>query len=126
MRRVNPDGLAPAGAYAHVVRAGQTVYISGQVPSDADGKTVGGTMPAQVAQVLANLQTALASQGAVAAHVAKITIFVTDIDAFRTPEVLALRRAFFGGDLPASTLVQVARLASPDYLVEIEAVAVLP
>lgn len=126
MRRVNPEGLPPAGAYAHVVRAGQTIYIAGQVPADAAGRTVGRTMLEQVTQVLANLRVALASQGAVPAHVAKITIFVTDIDAFRSPEVLALRRACFGADLPASTLVQVTRLASPDYLVEIEAVAELP
>ena len=59
-------------------------------------------------------------------HVAKITIFTTSIDEFRAEEVAALRAKYFGTSRPASTLVQIARLASPDYKVEIEAIAVVP
>jgi len=77
-------------------------------------------------QVLKNLQTALKSQGADFANVVRITIYTTDVDAARTPEAAAIRAKYFAKNLPASTLVGVTRLASPDYKIEIEATAVLP
>ena len=80
-------------------------------------------MTAQVRQVLENLRTALASQGADFSNVVKINIFTVDIDAFR--ESGEVRREFFEGYPPASTLVQIERLARPEFLVEIEAIAVL-
>ena len=83
-------------------------------------------MSEQIEQVLANLGTALTSQGLDVSHVAKINIYVTSIDEFRAPEVAALRAKFFGTHRPASTLVQVVRLADPAYKVEIEAIAVAP
>lgn len=122
----NPPGLSSPTTYTHVVRAGKTLYIAGQVAADAQGKVVGSAMTDQVRQVLANLKTALASQGAAVEHIAKINIYVTDMDAFRAPEAAKIRADFFGAHKPASTLVQVVRLASPDYKVEIEAIAVLP
>jgi enamine deaminase RidA (YjgF/YER057c/UK114 family) len=122
----NPPGLSTPTTYSHVVRAGKTLYIAGQVAADAQGKVVGPAMTDQVRQVLANLKTALASQGAAVEHIAKINIYVTDMDAFRAPEAAKIRADFFGAHKPASTLVQVVRLASPDYKVEIEAIAVLP
>jgi enamine deaminase RidA (YjgF/YER057c/UK114 family) len=123
---VNPPALGSPATYTHVVRAGKTLYIAGQVGADAQGKIAGPGMAEQVRQVLANLGAALASQGAGVQHVAKINIYVTDMDAFRDPETAKLRAEFFGEHKPASTLVQVVRLASPEYKVEIEAIAVLP
>jgi enamine deaminase RidA (YjgF/YER057c/UK114 family) len=126
LQRINPPGLSTPTTYSHIVRAGNTLYIAGQVAADANGKVVGADMNTQLEQVLKNLQTALKSQGADFSHVTKITIYTTDVDAFRAPAAAAIRAKYFGKALPASTLVGISRLATPDYKVEIEAVAVLP
>ena len=126
LQRINPPGLSAPTTYAHIVRAGKTLYIAGQVGADAAGKVVGPGMAEQLEQVLKNLQIALKSQGADFSHVAKITIYTTDVEAFRAPDAAAVRARYFGATVPASTLVGVTRLASPDYKVEIEATAVLP
>ena len=81
-------------------------------------------MGAQVRQVLENLKTVLASQGADFSDVVKITIYTTDIDAYRTTG--DIRRQYWTGGAPASTLVQIERLANTDLLVEIEATAIAP
>ncbi len=124
LQRINPEGMTQPTTYSHVVRAGNQLFLAGQVAVDGDGNLVGrGDMPAQVRQVLQNMRTVLASQGADFSDIAKITIFTVDIEAFRgSAEV---RAEFFGGHPPASTLVQVVRLARPEFLVEIEAIAVL-
>ena len=126
LQRINPPGLSTPTTYSHIVRDGKTLYIAGQVGSDAEGKVVGPAMTQQLEQVLKNLQIALKSQGADFSNVAKINIYVTDVDAFRAPDAAAIRAKYFGAHRPASTLVGVTRLASPDYKVEIEAIAVLP
>jgi enamine deaminase RidA (YjgF/YER057c/UK114 family) len=126
LQRINPPGLSTPTTYSHIVRAGKTLYIAGQVGSDAAGKIAGSGMAAQLEQVLKNLETALKSQGADFSHVARITIYTTDVEAFRAPDAAAVRAKYFGAHRPASTLVGVTRLASPDYKVEIEATAVLP
>lgn len=125
LQRINPPGLSTPATYSHIVRAGKTLYIAGQVGVDANGRLAGPGMVAQLEQVLKNLEIALKSQGADFSHVAKITIYTTDVEAFRAPEAAAVRARYFGAHRPASTLVGVARLASPDYTVEIEATAVL-
>jgi enamine deaminase RidA (YjgF/YER057c/UK114 family) len=81
-------------------------------------------MAAQFRQVLENLKTILASQGADFSNVVKINIFTTDVDRLR--EHLAIRSEYFGDHAPASTLVQIERLARPVYLLEIEAIAIAP
>jgi enamine deaminase RidA (YjgF/YER057c/UK114 family) len=108
------------------VKAGTLLFISGQVGAKEDGTLAGPGMAQQLEQVLQNLQTALKSQRATFAHIAKITIFTTSIAEFRAPEAAAVRAKYFGDNKPASTLVQIQQLANPDYKVEIEAVAVLP
>ena len=126
LERINPAGLATPTTYSHIVKAGKTLYIAGQVGAKPDGAIAGESMAAQLEQVLANLQTALTSQGANFSHVAKITIFVTSIAEFRMPEAVKVREKYFGTNRPASTLVQIQQLANPAFKVEIEAVAVLP
>ena len=126
IQRINPPGLSTPTTYSHIVRAGNTLYIAGQVGADAQGKVVGPGMAEQLEQVLKNLQTALKSQGADFANVVRITIYATDVDAIRAPDAAAIRAKYFGNNRPASTLVGVTRLASPEYKVEIEATAVLP
>jgi enamine deaminase RidA (YjgF/YER057c/UK114 family) len=125
IQRINPPGLSKPTTYSHIVRVGNTLYIAGQVGADADGKVAGPGMVQQLEQVLKNLQIALKSQGADFSNVTKITIYTTDVDAIRAPDAAAVRAKYFGANLPASTLVGVTRLASPDYNVEIEATAEL-
>src|SRR5262245_19433826 len=126
LERINPPGLSRPTTYSHIVKAGKTLYIAGQVGARPDGSLAGDTMAAQLEQVLSNLQTALKSQGADFSHIAKITIFVTSIAEFLDPEAAKIRTKYFGTNHPASTLVQISQLANPAYKVEIEAVAVLP
>ena len=112
-------------AYSHLVKHGDLMFIAGQVALDGDGIVIGeGDMTAQYRQVLENLQAVLASEGADFSNVVKITTFTTDIDEFR--KAGALRSEFFGDKAPASTLVQIERLARPVFLVEIEAIAIRP
>lgn len=126
IERINPEGMTQPTAYHHVVKVGgHLLFIAGQVALDGDGNLVGeGDMTAQVRQVLENLKTVLASQGGDFSNVVKINIFTTDIDGFR--EAASVRQGYFEGHPPASTLVQIERLARPEFLVEIEAIAVLP
>lgn len=126
LQKVNPPGLSRPQTYTHIVRAGNLVFIAGQVGNDASGKIVGPGMREQTDQVLKNLQAALASQKLDFNHVAKITIFTTSIEEFRAEDVAAVRAKYFGTSRPASTLVQIARLASPEFKVEIEAIAIVP
>ncbi|MGH9783523.1 MAG: RidA family protein [Terriglobia bacterium] len=126
LERINPEGLSKSPGYTQVIKAGKLVFIAGQVGATADGKLAGPGMKEQYEQVLANLATALKSQGLDFSHVAMTTTFVTNIEEFRTPEVQALRPKHFGTNPPTSTLVQIVRLANPAYKVEVEAIAVLP
>jgi enamine deaminase RidA (YjgF/YER057c/UK114 family) len=126
LERINPPGLSTPQTYSHIVKAGKLIFIAGQVGSGADGKIAGPGMKEQTEQALRNLQAALTSQGLDYSHVAKITIYTTSISEFRAADVAAIRATYFGSSRPASTLVQIQQLASPDYKVEIEAIAVAP
>ena len=119
-----PDGMPPANGYSHaVVFSGPLAVISGQVPVDADGNLVGKDDPAaQIRQVFDNLVAALAAANATMAQVVKFTYFVTDMAVLAT--LRQIRDEYVDVDRPpASSLVQVAGLAHPDFLVEIEALA---
>lgn len=126
-RYINPPGLAKPTGYTHVVVAAdrRTVYIAGQVALDSTGKLVGGSdFQAQAEQVFANLRRALASVGASFYDVAKSTTFITD--AKHVPALREVRnRHVDPRQPPASTLVVVSALARPEFLIEIEAIAVL-
>jgi 2-iminobutanoate/2-iminopropanoate deaminase len=124
LERINPAGLSTPQTYAHVVKAGKTLYIAGQVGAGPDGALAGPGMSKQLDRVLTNLGLALKSQGADFSHIAKITIFTTSIAEFR--EAAAVRAKHFGTHRPASTLVQISQLANPAFKVEIEAIAILP
>jgi 3-hydroxyisobutyrate dehydrogenase len=124
IERINPEGMTQPTAYHHLVKVGNLLFIAGQVALDSGGHLVGeNDMKAQVRQVLENLKTVLRSQGADYSNVVKINIFTTDVERFR--EAAEVREEYFRGNAPASTLVQIQRLASPGFLVEIEAIAVL-
>lgn len=121
-----PDGVAPAAAYSHVVLGtGRFVAVSGQLALDEDGKLVGaGDAAAQARQVFENLRRCLAAAGATFDDVVKLTFFVTDMA--HMPAVRAARDAHIPVDrLPAASAVQVAALVRPEFLMEIEAYAVV-
>lgn len=125
IERINPAGMTQPTAYTHLVKGNNLMFIAGQVSADADGNVVGrGDMAAQLRQVLENLRTILESEDADFRDIVKITIFTTDIDAFF--DASEIRREYFGSHAAASTLVQVERLARTDFLVEIEAIAIVP
>jgi 2-iminobutanoate/2-iminopropanoate deaminase len=115
----------PISHYADAVRAGKLLFVSGCVPVDADGKLVGGDdVVAQARRVFENIGSVLAAAGAGPGDVVKVTIFLTDI-ADR-PMINPVRQEFFGETRPASTLVEISRLAIPGAKIEVEAVAILP
>lgn len=101
------------------------LFIAGQTGVDADNNVVGkGDVAAQTEQVLKNMKAVLDEAGASFADIVKITTYITD-PRFRDG-LNPARLKYFGDKPPASTLVVVSGLADPDYLVEIEAIAVLP
>jgi len=120
----NPPGLSTPRGYTHVVDvpAGRTLYISGQVAFDAEGKVVGkGDVRAQTEQVFRNLKTAVESAGATMADVVKINWYVRDVSQLAVYR--EVRNQFFeSGRYPASTLVEVKGLVSDDLLIEVEAI----
>jgi enamine deaminase RidA (YjgF/YER057c/UK114 family) len=127
--RINPPGIFKHPNFTRVVTVkggGKMIFIAGQVGATAEGKVAGAGMKEQTEQVLKNLQTVLKSQGLDFSHVAKINIFTTSIPEFRAQDVAEIRARYFGQNRPASTLVQISALASPEYKIEIEAIAVAP
>jgi 2-iminobutanoate/2-iminopropanoate deaminase len=120
-----PGQPEPISHYTDAVRVGDLVFVSGCVPVDADGRLVGeGDVVAQARQAFANVGAVLAAAGCSFADVAKVSIFLTNVDdrALINP----VRQKLFGGTRPASTLVEVSRLAVPGAKIEVEAVAVVP
>jgi reactive intermediate/imine deaminase len=124
---INPPTLSAPTGYTHVVEVtrGKTVYISGQVSLDKSGNVVGkGDFATQTTQVFENLKAALAAAGATFDNVVKVTMFVTDMSNIATLRTIRLK--YWGKNPPASTLVQIGKLALEDFMIEIEAVAVVP
>lgn len=117
----------PGFSQVVVASGARTIYISGQVAMDAEGKLVGeGDLGAQTEQVMRNLGKALAAGGASFADVVKITTYVVDYKPEMRAVVGKARSPFFAGrEPPASTLVGVSALALPGWLIEIEAIAVV-
>ena len=130
IEKFQPDGMnvrlsGGQPMYSHVVTvsgAGRIVYIAGQLARDIDGACVGkGDMRAQLEQTFANLSRCLEAAGATWSDVVKTNTYVTDYDAFAKHADVRMR--YFGIASPTSTTVVVSRLAGPDFMVEIEAVA---
>jgi 2-iminobutanoate/2-iminopropanoate deaminase len=99
------------------------IFIAGQLARDRQGNVVGkGDMRIQIRQVGENIKAALAAAGASLSDLVKTTTYVTDIEEFF--KHVDVRMEYFGAALPTSTTVEVRRLAHPDLLVEVEALAV--
>jgi len=120
------DGLPePFSHYTDAVRGGNLLFVSGCVALDVDGNLVGeGDVVAQARQVFENIGLCLSAAGASFADVVKLTTFLTDIDD--RARINPVRQEFFGEARPASTLVEVSALVLPGFLIEVEAVAVVP
>jgi enamine deaminase RidA (YjgF/YER057c/UK114 family) len=124
-RHINPDTLSRSRGYSQVVEVGNTVYIAGQVSAGVDGNVVGkGDPEAQVRQVWRNIEAAVKASGGTLQNVVKTTTYVTNIQY--AAAVRKVREELFqSSNPPTSTLLVVAGLANPDYMVEIEAIAVV-
>jgi enamine deaminase RidA (YjgF/YER057c/UK114 family) len=125
---INPPGLGTPPGYSQVIEvgAGRLIFISGQTAVDREGNVVGkNDFAAQVAQVFCNLTIALEAAGCTAAHLVKLTVFLTDMK--NLPRYREARNRFFASvtppAAPAVTLVEVAKLYGPDFMIEIEAIA---
>jgi reactive intermediate/imine deaminase len=126
MRRttIQPPGIHVTTRYAHAVRVGDMLYVSGQVPVDPDGDIVDATDPeAQIRRVFANLHEVLRAAGGDSRNLVKVTTYLTDRSHFETWR--RIRDEVLEEPYPASTLVVVESLSYPEYVVEIEAIAAL-
>lgn len=129
VRYLNPEGLNSPRGYSHVVEVqrGRIVFIAGQVAQDASGKVVGvNDFRAQANQVFENLRIALQAVGADFSNIVKVNTYLLDMS--QLPVLREVRDKYYAGvpHRPASTAVQVQKLAQDQFLLEIEAVAVLP
>ena len=126
---INPPSLNPPNGFTHVVAAtgGKTIHVSGQVSVDATGAVVGrGDFRAQVERTFENLKAALAAAGATFRDAVKVTYYVVGLAPEHVPVVREVRAKYLdAANPPASTLVGVAALVVPDWLIEIEVVAVV-
>jgi enamine deaminase RidA (YjgF/YER057c/UK114 family) len=126
---LNPPELCPTFGWSHVVSTsgGRTIHVSGQVGIDARGELVGpGDLKRQTEQAFENVRLALAAAGATMQHVVKSTIFVVNFRSEMLPTIREVRGHYFSqARPPASTLVGVTGLAGAEWLIEIEATAVV-
>lgn len=124
----NPQGVyAPPGNYSQAARVSSDsdlLFISGQGPQNLSGETVGvADMTAQAEQVFHNLQAILKAHNATFANAIKATIYLTDIS--RLAEFNAVRARYYGEARPASALVEVSALVDPEWMIEVELVALV-
>jgi enamine deaminase RidA (YjgF/YER057c/UK114 family) len=125
---INPEDIPSPLTYTHVIVAtgSRLVFVAGQVAEDRQGNLVGpGDLAAQARQVFANLGHALAAGGAKPEQVTRITIFVAGYTRECLPAIEEGRVALFGDHKPTDTLVGVAALSRPEYLIEVDAIAVI-
>jgi 2-iminobutanoate/2-iminopropanoate deaminase len=114
----------PISHYTDAVRAGNTIYVSGQGAIAEDGTLVGrGDVATQTRKVLDNMTLALAAAGATLDDVVKVTVYLANVDD--RPKVNEVRKEYFKDNKPASTLIEISRFAIEGMLIEIEAIAVV-
>ncbi|UCD77217.1 MAG: RidA family protein [Desulfobacterales bacterium] len=114
----------PTVGYSHAAKAGNTLYIAGQVAQDVDGNLVGrGDFEAQVRQVYENLKNIVQEAGGTLQNIVKMTTLLTHYNYVETYR--SVRNQYFPEPCPPNTLLIIESLALPDYMIEVEAIAVL-
>ncbi|QUC57198.1 RidA family protein [Streptomyces sp. A2-16] len=128
--RINPPELSPPTGFSHAVVASgsRVVFLAGQTALDADGKVVGESLPEQFEKALTNLLTALKASGGGPSDLARVTVYATDIAAYRThaAELGRIWAELAGRNYPAMAVVEVVRLWDDQAAVELDGFAVLP
>ena len=124
---VSADLARPSGVFSHattIAAKGTTVFVSGMVAKRPDGSVAGiGDVSEQTRQVCENLEAAMAAAGGTLDDICRVDVYVRNMEHF--PLIHEVRRQYFNEPLPASTMVEVSKMTSPDYLIEISAIAVL-
>lgn len=126
----NPDDLAPAIGYSHIVipTAGRTVYFGGMAPQDGDGNPTGGSFVEQFDVALGNLGKALVAAGALPEHLVTMQIYVKDRQAYKSSlrEIGQVWKKHLGKNYPCNALFEVTGFYDDEALLEIMAIAVIP
>lgn len=126
-RAISTEEVKPAGGrpYSPAIQCGDFLFISGQVPIDGKGQTVGrGDIMAQARQALHNMKALVEAAGGTMDDIAFLSLYVTDMRHY--PTFGEIRREFFREPFPASTIIGVTGLANQDWLIEVEGIAYLP
>jgi len=128
-QQIQSDKLrTPPGQFSQatmIEARGRLVFISGMTARKADGTIAGiGDVSEQTRQVCENLKAAVEAAGGTLADICRVDVYVRNIEDFE--RIHAVRREYFKPPLPASTMVEVAKMVAPEYLIEISAIAVLP
>ena len=125
---VSPRLRQPSGHFSHatmVEARGRLVFISGMTSRRPDGSIAGiGDIEAQTRQVCENLKAAIEAAGGAMDDICRVDVYIRNMEHFDA--IHKIRREYFKEPLPASTMVEVVKMTSPDYLIEINAIAVLP
>ena len=124
---VSPDLAPPNGHFAQATEvraAGRIVFVSGMTARNADGEVAGiGDITEQTHQVCRNVQAAIEAAGGTLDDIARVDVYVRNMEDFDA--IHAVRRQYFTGIAPASTMVEVSKFTNKDYLIEMNAIAVL-
>jgi enamine deaminase RidA (YjgF/YER057c/UK114 family) len=117
-------GVHSTVGYSHAAKAGNSLYIAGQIAQDVDGNLVGkGDFETQVRQVYTNLKNIMLEAGGSLQDIVKMTTFLTHYNYIETYR--SVRNEYLSEPFPPNTLLIIESLALPDYMIEIEAIAVL-
>src|SRR5438034_7887391 len=128
-RQIRSDKLRqPSGVFSHattIEASGTLVFISGMVARRADGTIAGvGDIEAQTRQVCENVKAAVEAAGGTMDDICRVDVYVRNMEHFDA--IHKVRREYFKAPAPASTMVEVTKMTSPDYLIEINAIALIP
>src|ERR1700676_1182842 len=128
-QQIRSDKLRqPSGVFSHataIEATGRLVFISGMTSRRADGTIAGvGDIEAQTRQVCQNVKAAVEAAGGTMDDICRVDVYVRNMEHFE--KIHKVRREYFKAPAPASTMVEITKMTSPEYLIEINAIAVLP